>query len=319
MKNVIFFNIGWMINYRGQTSRDELLGDFKYIKNNGTGNEQYNFLPSDGYCYGYAPVPSLDLTNLGGDKDSEKLNNVTVIFFSRDKNRGEAYIVGWYRNATVYRSLQKREGKDTYYICKARKEDGVCVKEHLRTFRIPSAHKEKGGYGQSPVWYAKARPDLKEKALHYIDNFGSDKRKSLSRFQLDQEKKRDVEQNAIELVCEYFRGYGFEVESFEAQNVGYDLVAARDEEEWFIEVKGMSGNEPVAQLTPNEYQTLKKYWKKYIIAIVTNALRKEEIKLNIFSFDGSMDEENKYYIGHNDEGDLLVLEERISAVGYLRE
>ncbi|MGO6859789.1 protein NO VEIN domain-containing protein [Rhizobium ruizarguesonis] len=66
----------------------------------------------------------------------------------------------------------------------------------------------------------------------------------------------------------------------EKENLGYDLVATRNEEVLHIEVKGRSGSDVCAELTVNEFDCLRNYQRQrspnahYRIAIVTDALNK---------------------------------------------
>ena len=64
------------------------------------------------------------------------------------------------------------------------------------------------------------------------------------------------------------------VNSFEKDNVGWDLEAVKNKEKLLIEVKGLSGNEVVSELTPNEYAQMKNNIVNYRICLVTNALDK---------------------------------------------
>ena len=42
---ILFCNIAWMKHYRGITEDDEVLSDSKFVKENGYGAEETNFLP----------------------------------------------------------------------------------------------------------------------------------------------------------------------------------------------------------------------------------------------------------------------------------
>lgn len=159
---LICFNIGWMERYDGSGT---LISGFKYVRENKTGEEISNFVNRNGYCYGNVPVRyrdgqsvSLHLERIGASKKAVSVEGVTVVFFARHPERQVACVVGWYRNAVVYRKEQREilDGQKVKYSAKARAEDCVCLKVHERSFAIPSGHVVKGGYGQGTMWYADA-------------------------------------------------------------------------------------------------------------------------------------------------------------------
>ena len=62
MKRILFANIGWMINYQGNTSTDHIKGAGSYDADK---HEVYNFKKVNGYYYGYVQ-PAIDTINLRG-------------------------------------------------------------------------------------------------------------------------------------------------------------------------------------------------------------------------------------------------------------
>lgn len=112
MEPLVFINIGWMKRYQGPSPTDELEpGNFGYFKKNksrkAVGHEQWNFVERDGWVYGYVPRSSgINITRLGANKDQDELEGVLVIFVARDPAAQELKVVGWYRNATVSRSIK---------------------------------------------------------------------------------------------------------------------------------------------------------------------------------------------------------------------
>lgn len=328
--SIIFFNIGWMKQYKGIKEDDKLVGGFGYILENETGHEQYNFLPHRGDVYGYAPIrwdkgkkefERLNINNLGAGAHDESIEGVTVVFISKSPTTRTTYIVGWYKNATVYRRPQKLalkgrvlNGDNLYYICKAKEEDTICLPESERVFAIPTAQKERGGYGQSTIWYAPRRKDIQEKVLRYIES-GEVPYRVPERSQdgLSQEDKKRVETTAVDATKAFFRKLGFRVQSVEGDNCGWDLLVYNAIEEFYVEVKGTAGKIVNFQLTPNEYANLKKHWRKYKIAVATSCLGKPE--LSIYSIWHNT-KKNKYF-GHTDKGKPIQLTEQIAAIGSL--
>ena len=102
----------------------------------------------------------------------------------------------------------------------------------------------------------------------------------LEQGQIDTETKEKIETTAIETAVIFYIQRGYDVQSRESENVGYDLLASKEREILHVEVKGTSVEIPSnvnAMLTPNEYTVSKKSKRKYRICIVINALKNPEI------------------------------------------
>jgi len=163
---ILFCNIGWMQKYNG-IKGDSIDRGGSYNKNE-TGHEVCNFSIVRGAVYGYVqPTGQIKIEKLGADKEDESISGITVIWTAGPKSGGTA-VVGWYKNATVYREyqalpnstkLQKDNGLDSYRIL-ASKNDVTLLPPEERTLLIPRA--VKGGIGQSNVWYA----DSPESKVH---------------------------------------------------------------------------------------------------------------------------------------------------------
>lgn len=324
---MIFFNIGWMIHYRGETDGDSLKGDFKHIQENKIGHEQWNFLPIDGLLYGFVPIKwnrdthestNINIDRIGAKPTDEYLKGVDVIFFSRNPEDGNAYIVGWYGNATIYRKAREQSGgkvigERLFYVAKTKASNGFCVPQSKRSFVIPHAFEIKGGYGQNPIWYGDLIPNFKEKVRKYISNFNTEKKAIAAPKQVNLEAKLLVEQNSINAVRAYYQKLGFEVKSVEKDNCGWDLTATHPNGiKRLIEVKGLSGQQISVQITPNEYKTLKECHKEYILAVCTDALSSPE--LHIFMIRKQPD---GVFKACDDDGNILELVESVSAVAHL--
>ena len=107
MKPTIFFNCGWMDLYDGQA---DIFGGGKFVTENKTGGEIYNFRIFDGKVYGYVQ-PSKDkaklaLERLGAPRNADKIEGVLVIFTALDPEAGGVCVTGWYKDATLHRSYQ---------------------------------------------------------------------------------------------------------------------------------------------------------------------------------------------------------------------
>jgi hypothetical protein len=87
----------------------------------------------------------------------------------------------------------------------------------------------------------------------------------------DPDTNRQVETRAVQHVTRFYEAQGWRVESRESQNLGFDLLCTRGDEELKIEVKGASGTGPAFILTDNEFATAISD-ADWLLAIVTEAL-----------------------------------------------
>lgn len=155
---IVFCNVGWMKQYDG-IDGDSIQRGGSYNKD-AIGHEVCNFSIINGKVYGYVqPTGQIKVEKLGASKKGEYAEGVTVIWTAGPKSGGTA-VVGWYKNATVYRdpqpinnptTLQKKNGLDSYWIS-ASAADATLLPVDKRDLMIPRAIK--GGIGQSNVWYA---------------------------------------------------------------------------------------------------------------------------------------------------------------------
>ena len=102
---ILYCRIGWMERYSGIINNDKPIHGGSYTKDN-IGHEVYNFLECDGKYYGYVENKSIHIERLGASRNEDKIDNVLVIWFAKAPKGGQK-IVGWYKNATVYRHRQK--------------------------------------------------------------------------------------------------------------------------------------------------------------------------------------------------------------------
>ena len=172
---LVLFNGGWMRDYRGQTATDRIAGGGGYVDEYGHGGEVENFLPLDGRCYAYVRTTSVDLSRLvaGVEDDTECLDGVTVVFVAT-RPEGGRVVVGWYRNARVWRERRPRPepGRD-YYLAEAREEDCTLLNVDERKFKVPSATGGDFGMGQANIRYtheARAAPFVRG-LQEYIEGF----------------------------------------------------------------------------------------------------------------------------------------------------
>jgi hypothetical protein len=83
----------------------------------------------------------------------------------------------------------------------------------------------------------------------------------------------------------YFTRLVYRVESFERDNLGWDLNAVLGKRDLKLEVKGLSGSQIVVFLTPNEYVAMGKYRESYRVCVVPNTLTEPYLEVFAYSPD----------------------------------
>ena len=156
---ILFCNVGWMKHYDGiQNDSIERGGECNEHSN---GHEVCNFADRAGTLYGYVQPSgrAIKIEKLGAADGDDSVDGVTVVW-TASPEAGGTVVVGWYKNATVYRDAQQipkptphqvRNGVDLFRI-KARSADAVLLPVTERDLIVPRA--VKGGIGQSNVWFA---------------------------------------------------------------------------------------------------------------------------------------------------------------------
>ena len=273
---MILFNVGWMRKYRGQTRTDRIVGGGGHVVEHETAGEIYNFLPRNGRLRGYVTLPgeSLNMRRLGTTMDAEYLDGVTVLFSaSRPEPGCGSVIIGWYRNARVWRGYQPQHPFD--YIAEARQHECTLVNEDERVFPVPrrSTHpKSPFVVGQKNVRYLdqSVAQGFVRDVRAYIDGPSRTPPGSARMF-ADPSLRKKVEITAVQCVVDHYEAMNFNCVSVEKENVGWDLECTRERLTLLVEVKGCSGK-PDVQLTPNEYAAMLRCPHQYRLAIVSNAL-----------------------------------------------
>lgn len=147
-----------MRSYRGPHD-DQPFGKFGHMTGDGIAHESFNFLPTDGICYGYVAVNSLNLERLGNEEVADTIENILVVWTATNPEDKARYIVGFYNGATVHRYPEKRP-KDKEVQTSFRRLDCLVsapsrqcwvVPVSSRRFRIPNM--EKGYPGRSRSFY----------------------------------------------------------------------------------------------------------------------------------------------------------------------
>ncbi|MES2899499.1 MAG: HNH endonuclease [Pseudomonadota bacterium] len=168
--STVFFHIGWMKHYQGQTADDCVRGGGSFVDEQDTGHEVCNFLPIGGYLYGYVQVGKerdglyqegkFNLGRLGAPPDASVLHDVTVVWTAHDPVEQRRKIVGWYDRASIHRNfqlferptaLQSSNGVSGYWIS-VPVERGYLLSETERLNEVPRM--QRGFPGISPIWFA---------------------------------------------------------------------------------------------------------------------------------------------------------------------
>jgi hypothetical protein len=311
---MILFRIAWMTRYQGLVSGDTPAGGGAYVAEHGFGHEIFNFQPFQGRMDGYGPPGGkINLTRLGAGPEDKSVSGVLAVWVATSPTGG-AFIVGWYKHATVFRdwqgppagSARTHAGTDCGYYVTAKKKDAVLLTADERVFPVPQL--KKGGFGIRNIMYA-SDPQLhgqfREHVLRYVAS------RQLPHLavpapphQPDPLLRQEVERIAVERTTGHFGRLGYTVDSVEQDNIGWDLNAVLWKRELRLEVKGLSGDQVVVELTPNEYKAMKAYLASYRICVVTSALTQPRLEVFAYSNDSRRWE--------SAEGRVLKLQEIIA-------
>ena len=167
---LLFAHISWMTEYSGKPG-EKISSTHGYVIENKTGHERWNYKPEGDRIRGYVPIRGkakenapgeIAIEKLGASKNDDFIDDVTIVWFANDPNNSkQAYIIGWYRNATVFREAQFRRHREFRMECAI--DDATLLAPSARKFAIPHVRSIRGrelgyGYGQSNVWYADNAP-----------------------------------------------------------------------------------------------------------------------------------------------------------------
>lgn len=267
---ILFLRVGWMQFYDGQTENDRIQGGGGFVAEHGYGHEIYNFRQFGGSLYGYVQPKSsageydtgrIAIERLGAEVGAAQINDVLVVWVATNPDGG-TFIVGWYANATVFRESQPAlEGANReqfrYYVSTSASSAHL-LRLPERNFQIPV--NTEGGMGRSNVWYADDAIELRRHVLNYIENrqlpIVHHAEQVGAPMQTDPLLRCMVEQVAVETTVSHFEQLGYRVRSCEKENKGWDLDAVSEFKVLQLEVKGLSSDSIVVELTPNEYEQL---------------------------------------------------------------
>lgn len=195
---ILFCKITSMKYYKGTCKNDQASFGGSFVKENGYGHEEYNFCPfnmegtDELECMGFVEPKSnkgtrntIHIEKLEGCelmKKETSVDDVLVVWCAKDEV-GVITVVGWYKNATVWRDLQDwvctfGDGVEEFrcYNVRAKAKDCVLLPKGSRVnykWRIPnSSYTKSYGFGQSMIWYAN-EPRAKEFIETLVKNIDS--------------------------------------------------------------------------------------------------------------------------------------------------
>lgn len=187
MRNILFCNISYLPYYNTKLDNVVPQNGGAYVTKMKDAFEKHNFEECDdgqyrgfvetkyrcGYETGIAvnAYNSLHIEKINSSaRNKEFIDNVLVVFCAKPEN-GHNVIVGWYKNATVFR--HRPFYKERFYNIQAAKKDCYLLPEKERSFFVPRAKRDGFGFGQSNVWYA-TMPECNEyvnKVIRYIESY----------------------------------------------------------------------------------------------------------------------------------------------------
>lgn len=181
MKPIIFVRVAHMDYYKGVDKDTPVYGG-KYVQENKEGHEAFNFCPYGEFdsdkkvCLGFSQIKgyrigrqTLHIENIFGCMGMTKedyVDGVIVVFFAKADEKSNQRVVGFYRNARVYRRYQTALMSDDFlqdFLFKADAKDCVLLPLFERR------RKETNGYN---TWWI---PQIKTKSkqISIMDKIGT--------------------------------------------------------------------------------------------------------------------------------------------------
>ena len=200
--NILYCRVGWMEAYKGN-SDERPIGGGSYNKNE-IGYEIYNYLSNKGSYFGYVETgtnntrqeqhKSIHLEKMTGDRKANCARDVLVVWVATRLTGGQ-YILGWYKNATVYRFVQTvpeeammQRNLKSHHLYNIYAEDAVLLRNEERTFPIDSM-------GQSNIWYGEE--SVNQEVINYIQQYERDYGQRLERIEANLAQSEGRERESL--------------------------------------------------------------------------------------------------------------------------
>ncbi len=306
MENILFARVGYMKFYQGPKPGDEKpIGGGKFNADE-IGHEAYNFVNIKGKLYGYFQPHmkkpyEINLSRIEQGFIGDKISNVLVIWFATNPIARGQVVIGWYANATVFRTIQSNNSlparKNYSYNVVANERD--CTLLPISKRRYPVGHQidgiKEGNPGQANAFYlldakgnAKNFDDPQNSwikgVIDYVQNYNGPRISSREDeikedvltagyssgsqgFQSDVEVRLMIESYAMEICRNHFSSKGYEVEDVSATRP-FDLIIRKDRKSQLVEVKGTQTAGEAIILTKNEVELSRAEGKRMVLFIV---------------------------------------------------
>lgn len=162
---VLFCKCAWMDKYQGPAyeNDDIIVGGGSYVDQTGEGGEQNNFIIHEdnrlrGYVYpkgytdkyGEKKVQKINLERIcKSAKNKEKVEGVLVVWAATHPDEEGSRVIGWYKNATVYREFTGDKYNDYYNVIADFRNCVLITNPNNRKVEIPKASKGVFGFGSA--------------------------------------------------------------------------------------------------------------------------------------------------------------------------
>lgn len=201
---IVFVRISSMNYYKGITEKDKPENGGSYVTETGMAHECYNFdavnfSDNTSKCLGFTMLTGrnggetqIKLENIvgcGDMKNEEELSGVTVVWCAKARSCQNIRVVGFYKNATVYRHSQFLDFDNGYvqqFNFIADKKDCVLLPYQERFSKskwyVPTSGKNnyKFGFGRASIWYGASNTQNKdeiefvERMINSIENYNDE-------------------------------------------------------------------------------------------------------------------------------------------------
>lgn len=299
LNKTMFCYVVWMRDYCGADGdAPRNWGEWGDKQNPSVPNdtpETFNFKEYDGYYYGHfrlvnRTTKNLGIAKLGAGNADDKISGVTVIWTSArgedesgvvDDYYTDTRVIGWYKNATVYR--EKQTHRNSPYWVRVAVKDGCLLpmeKRMLRVLHTPRTFTPAIMYGCN----------AKDSASNFLERLDKCISKTLraratkpplptvaARTQ-NAEKRKAIEKAAVDFVRAHYEAGKWRVRSVESENCGWDLTVRNDTNENYVEVKGREKNSIKCELSSNEYAKARTK-SGFLLAVVTCALTNPRLRI----------------------------------------
>ena len=212
------------------------------------------------------------------------IENVLVIWVATKPKElgGGQYVVGWYKNATVYRDFQKIDEninryplKNFYYNIKCKSDDVVLLPVNKRGLYIPRSNKIVSSMGKANIFYLLdskgcQRNNLAKeikKAIVLTEKYAGSNIKTNEdclqdihaqySYEADPKIRKAIEHYAMAKCILYYKSKGYKCEDVSLQK-SFDVLAIKGKKILKIEVKGTRGPGDKIIMTKNEVDLAKR-------------------------------------------------------------